>query len=225
MRPAGEHDELIDGEVVAVSLERNRHALVESDARALFEAAVADAGLACTVFGDGMTVVVDERTVYEPDVVVDCGPLDLDATVAATPLVVVEVLSPGTAAVDTGRKLADHLTVASIRHVLLVDAERRRVVHHRKDAAGTIATALVAAGPLTVAPPGLTLEVAALFAGVGRTVRPMRRYATPGSPVCLGVERAADRTGEPRETRDDARPPPAPAAGRARTAATPPLRQ
>ena len=55
-----------------------------------------------------MTVEVD--TDYEPDAVVNCGPPIPDDAVAATnPVIVVEVLSPGTRGIDTGAKLVREL--------------------------------------------------------------------------------------------------------------------
>jgi Uma2 family endonuclease len=62
-------------------------------------AAVREAGLPREVFVDGMAVQVDERTVYEPDVPMRCGPpLPDDAVKITDPVVVVEVVSPSSRA-------------------------------------------------------------------------------------------------------------------------------
>jgi Uma2 family endonuclease len=69
--------------------------------------AVAAAGLPCHVYPDGVAVEVGESD-YEPDAVLRCGdPLPGDAVSVPDPLVVVEVLSPGTRGGDLARKLVE----------------------------------------------------------------------------------------------------------------------
>jgi hypothetical protein len=62
-----------------------------------------------------ITIEVDADTDYKPNAVVNCGPLiPDDATAATNPVIVVEVLSPGTKSVDTGAKLDGYFRVPSI---------------------------------------------------------------------------------------------------------------
>ncbi|WP_182087235.1 Uma2 family endonuclease [Aureimonas sp. ME7] len=56
-----------------------------------------------------------------PDVVVDCGPPDPSALVAARPTLVVEVSSPGTSQVDTTDKLDEYQRHETIRLILFVE--------------------------------------------------------------------------------------------------------
>jgi Uma2 family endonuclease len=52
---------------------------------------------------------VNERTVYEPDALVRCGPrLPGDAIEATDAAIVVEVVSPSSWGIDRGAKLASH---------------------------------------------------------------------------------------------------------------------
>ncbi|MEM1035076.1 MAG: Uma2 family endonuclease [Myxococcota bacterium] len=133
--------ELVGGVPVAMAPERARHNLVKSDVLIALRRALEDGG--CTVFGDGMTVVVDETTAYEPDAVVCAGgPVDLDATVVDAPTIVVEVLSPSSESNDSGRKLADYLSLRSVRHYLVVNPVRGVVTHHRRDDDGNVHTAI-----------------------------------------------------------------------------------
>lgn len=112
---------------------------------------------------DGITVRIDARTAYEPDALVYCGPrLHGDAVEAPAPVIVVEVLSPGTAAKDKGRKLAGYFGVPSVRHYLIVDAVRRLVTHHWRAGSG-IETGVISDGRLRLDPPGIELALDELF--------------------------------------------------------------
>ncbi len=155
--------ELLEGRVVAMAPERAAHARVKLRTARLLAEAVEGRGLPCEVYPDGMTVRVDETTAFEPDALVRCGPpLPDDALLVPDPLVVVEVLSPTTALVDTTRKLEGYFRIASVRHYLVVDPERRTVIHHAR-ADGEIRTRILREGELVLDPPGIVLAVADLF--------------------------------------------------------------
>ena len=158
-----ERYELVDGCLHAMSPERVLHTRVKfSVARALFDA-ITRAPLPCEVLPDGATVRIDRRTAFEPDALVRCGPpLDDGAIETPDPLIVVEVLSPSTRNYDAGAKLAGYFAVPSIHHYLMVDPDRRVVVHHRRDG-DAIATRILGGGPLRLDPPGLDITVAALL--------------------------------------------------------------
>ena len=97
--------------------------------------AIKRAGLPCTVFTDGMTVVIDNETSREPDAAVQCGvAVDLDSMVLQAPLIVVEITSPSSERDDTGDKLVEYFSVPSIRHYLIVNPAKNVVVHHARDA-------------------------------------------------------------------------------------------
>ncbi len=94
-----------------------------------------------------MAVQVDETTVYEPDLLVRCGPPLPDDTVRITdPRLVVEVLSPSSRARDAGLKLADYFRIPSLRHYLIVATDIRTVIHHASDEAGAIITRIIRDG-------------------------------------------------------------------------------
>jgi Uma2 family endonuclease len=164
-RPKGERYELVAGEVVAMSPERASHNRVKLNVALALRRAVEAAGLPCQVFTDGMAVEIDDDTTYEPDAMVRCGePVPDDAVVVRDPLVVVEVVSPSSGGVDSGAKLADYFRLPSVRHYLIVRTRQRTVTHHRRDEEGRIVTAIVGSGVLELAPPGIAVEVAELFA-------------------------------------------------------------
>ena len=125
--------ELVAGQVVAMAPERAGHARAKGRVYRALGDAIARAGLDCEAFTDGMTVRIDTGTVYEPDALVRCGPRTPDAAVEiADPAIVVEVVSPSSRGADTGAKLGDYFTLPSVRHYLVVNAETRTLIHHRR---------------------------------------------------------------------------------------------
>ena len=156
--------ELVNGEVIAMSPQTARHIRTKSRVHAVLARLIAAAGLDCEVMADGMTVRVDAHTAYEPDALVQCGDrIADDAIVAASPVIVVEVLSPGTKQVDTGKKLEGYFRVPSVVHYLIVDPTRPIVIHHKRGSGDVVETRIVSSGTLTLAPPGLTLSVSDFF--------------------------------------------------------------
>ena len=168
-RPEGERHELVAGEPVAMAPERNRHNLVKTDCLLALRQASRAAGLDCTVLADGATVRVDDANVYEPDVTVQCGePVDVDATGAEHPTILVEVLSPSTKGVGTSDKLIGYFQLPSVTHYLVVDPVRRAVIHHRRTDGG-IGTSLLREGVLRLDPPGMDVEIGDFFESLERS--------------------------------------------------------
>lgn len=157
--------ELVAGQAVALSPERNRHSMTKGRVHHELAGAIQAAKIDCEAFPDGASVVIDDATVYEPDAAVTCArSIDLDAVAAAHPMIVVEVLSPGSRSHDAITKLADYFRLPSIVHYLIVDAERRVVVHHRRQNHElALSTTIVRAGSLALDPPGLELAVERFF--------------------------------------------------------------
>jgi Uma2 family endonuclease len=123
------------------------------------------AGLPCRVFPNGMTVRIAARTAFEPDaLVVGPPPTDLNTMEIPNPVIVVEVLSPSTAADDHGVKLDGYFSLASVNHYLILDADRRVMIHHRRGQAGAIETRVLREGFVVLDPPGFEAQVAAFFA-------------------------------------------------------------
>ena len=155
--------ERISGEPVAMSPERFEHARIKSRVWAALDRAVRDAGLPCEALPDGITIEVDADTDYEPDAVVNCGPLAPgDAIAAANPVIVVEVLSPSTQSIDLADKLADYFKVATIQHYLIVRARRHEVILHSR-AGSEIISRVINIGGIVLEPPGITIDLADLY--------------------------------------------------------------
>lgn len=159
--------ELADGLVVAMAPERVNHTRAKFEAAVALRSAILTGGLPCEALPDGASVRIDDRTVYEPDVLVRCGQrAPGDAIEVSDPVIVVEVVSPSSRGIDAGAKLAGYFTLPSLRHYLLVDAEARVVIHHHKDDNGAISVRVLRDGRLSFAPPGLEISVGDIFSSL-----------------------------------------------------------
>ena len=157
-QPTRTRHELVAGRVVAMAPERSAHALMKGWLYQQLANAVRAADWPCVVYPDGMAVAVDDLTTYEPDALVRCGPpLPPDAIKVTDPIIIVEVLSPSTQARDTGAKLEDYFRLPSLQHYLIVKTENGAIIHHQRNADGTILTRINRGGPLHLDPPGITL--------------------------------------------------------------------
>jgi len=157
--------ELRDGRPVMMAPERAAHALTKFAAQSALNLAIQRAGLPCRMFPDGMTVRIAAPTAFEPDALVVCPPpADLNTLEIPNPVVVVEVLSPSTAADDHGIKLDGYFSLPSVAHYLILDADRRVMIHHRRAHAGAIETRVLREGKVILDPPGFDAQVAEFFA-------------------------------------------------------------
>ena len=154
--------ERIDGRIVAMAPERGAHLRVKSAVWLALRNAIRTAGVPCQALPDGATVETGESD-YEPDALVNCGAAMADDAIAApNPMIIVEVLSPGTAAADTGGKLVDYFQVPSVAHYLIVHPTKRVVIHHRRTPEG-IETRIIAAGRIELTPPGITISLEEIY--------------------------------------------------------------
>ncbi len=156
--------ELRDGVVVSMAPERIGHTRVKGAAFNALGAAIRAAGLPCEAFVDGVTVRISKTTAFKPDAVVVCGAaLDDEALEAQNPIIIVEVLSPSTEAYDRGEKVGGYFSLPSVMHYLILDPERKNLVHYRRGSGEYLETRFLAAGPLRLDPPGLELAIESLF--------------------------------------------------------------
>jgi Uma2 family endonuclease len=111
-----------------------------------------------------MTVEIGNSD-YEPDAILYCGErLPPGSTAVPNPLIILEVLSPATSATDRARKLREYFRLPSVRHYLIVWADRPHIVHHRRDDAGAIGTTVLTGGALRLDPPGAAINVEEIYA-------------------------------------------------------------
>jgi hypothetical protein len=138
-------------------------------------------------------VWVDARNVFLPDLSVACPPFRAppdDPHAVCDPVLVVEILSPSTAAFDRAEKFHLYARLASLRHYLLVAQDSWRVEHFRRQADGSWSVRL--AGPsdvllldgICVGGPDVldqvvTVAVADIYAGVEALGGPSRDTVPP----------------------------------------------
>jgi Uma2 family endonuclease len=163
-QPNGRY-ERINGIVVArdgagpMAPERAHHNRRKFRAALAFDAAIKAAGLPCEVFTDGMTVEVGDSD-YEPDAVVRCGEkLAGDMIAVPDPLIIVEVLSPSTSSADRAWKLQEYFRLPSLRHYLIIWADKPQIAHHERGEDGKIETRTVIGVEVRLDPPGITITV------------------------------------------------------------------
>ncbi len=95
-------------------------------------------GSPCHAYGSDVKLRVEAADCfYYPDLMVTCSASDLaDRLIKREPVLVVEVLSPSTAAFDRGDKFADYRQLPALAEYLLVDVDRQRCDLYRKGADG-----------------------------------------------------------------------------------------
>ncbi len=156
--------ELFEGELVEKRPERPVHTETKREVASALKSAIRNLGAPCHVTKDGAIVRISANSAFEPDGVVYCSPrLSPERVEIPEPVIVVEVLSDGTAARDQGPKLAGYFSLPSVAHYLILDPERREVVHHWRGDDGGIESRVLTDGPLRLDPPGLAFFVEELF--------------------------------------------------------------
>lgn len=124
-------------------------------------------GSPCRVYGSDVKLRVEAADgFFYPDLMVTCGATDaVDRRVKREPVLVVEVLSPSTAAFDRGERFAAYRELPSLAEFLLVDIGARRCELFRKGADGLwVLHPTQGEEPLHLASVGLTVGAEALWA-------------------------------------------------------------
>jgi Uma2 family endonuclease len=162
--------ELWDGEVVVrhgpgFEEERSEHWDAKGAMYRALHDAIKRAGLPCLAAVDGPMVRLSPSRLAQPDVLVYCGPrVPRGVREVPNPLILVEVLSPGTAKRDRGVKLEGYFTLPSLSHYLIIDPDRGLLTHHKRGAGSAIEAGIVTGPRLQLDPPGLDVDLTEVFA-------------------------------------------------------------
>lgn len=176
-QPDDQRHELLLGVVLRARRATTAETCVAADLASALRTALRVSGAACELFTGSAALRVDDQTVYAPDVLVTMGGAVGAGVVApALPVVVAEALSPVPRTLDALLRVADFLRLPSVRHVLMADPVRRALIWHRRAEDGSVAMHVVREGPITLDPPGLSLDVADCFLSID-IERPGRRGA------------------------------------------------
>jgi Uma2 family endonuclease len=157
--------ELVAGVPVRLMAPTNiRHAQIQYNAGQALRRALGEAALPCRVYdaGPGVAVGDEGADCRIPDVVVTCAPtVDEAARLVPEPVIIVEVASPSTRLADVNDKVEFYGGIASIRHYLVIEQDRRRVVYHGGSSGG-LEPRILRAGEIAFDPPGIRLALDAL---------------------------------------------------------------
>lgn len=125
----------------------------------------------CRVYGSDLRIrVVASSLASYPDVTVVCGPIQSDpenAETVANPTAVVEVLSPSTIDYDLGEKFEHYAQIPSLRAVVYVWQDRRRIEVRQREADGSWQQQSEQAGIISVAALECRLDVDSIYADAG----------------------------------------------------------
>lgn len=130
-----ERFELVDGRIVRMMTgAKQSHNVASANIAAALLPQARRSG--CRTTASNTAVRTGLGGVRYPDVVVDCGPKERDALEASRPVLVVEVASPGTTAIDATDKLDEYRAQGDIRLILFVDPDVVSAKLYRRDADG-----------------------------------------------------------------------------------------
>jgi Uma2 family endonuclease len=126
--------EYIDGYVVAMAPPSLNY--VRITANLLFHLRSKLAGRDCEVYASDLRVLVEAAdSRYYPDVVVICGEPQVvkeSGDSIVNPIILIEVLSPNNAFIDTGKKMIHYKQIPSLKEYLLVPQNSYVIGHHIK---------------------------------------------------------------------------------------------
>jgi Uma2 family endonuclease len=157
--------ELLDGIIIVQQSPKWIHSKLKHRVCLMLEHAIAQASIAYFAAPQGPAVRINARSCFEPDALVAPLPEPADdSQEIPNPIIVVEVLSPSSANVDTTIKLKGYFEVPSIEHYLIVDPDSATITHHKRTATDILATRILSEGTLDLVPPGIEIDVKRLFA-------------------------------------------------------------
>lgn len=151
--------ELVDGELVAMNPPAEPHVRIANN---IYDGLLRRLQRPCRpYFGGGVWLSEDDHTWREPDVFVSCHQGE---GFTRQPRLIVEVLSPSTEKEDRTRKLDFYQRFASLRTILLVWQDTRRVQLQERAGDRWILQDVIGTGTVIIADPGLELSLDEIYA-------------------------------------------------------------
>lgn len=175
-----ERHDFVDGEVYAMAGADERH--VTASMNVAFTLRQHLSGTPCRTFMADMKLrPAEQGNFFYPDVMVTCSQADrADPLVKREPVLIVEVLSPSTAAYDRGDKFAHYRGIAALLEVVFIDLDSRRIDVMRRGPDGLFVLHPFERGDdVRLDSLDLTLTAEQIFAEVGE---PLASARTAGAP-------------------------------------------
>ncbi len=118
--------EYLDGQVFAMSGTSLRHNIIAENFHAILKSNLK--GSPCKAFLLEVKVKIDSlNSFYYPDVVVSCTPMNTEAIFLESPVLIAEILSPSTAAIDRREKLLSYGRISSVREYIIIHQSTKRI--------------------------------------------------------------------------------------------------
>ena len=162
-----ERHEFVGGEVFAMAGAEDRHVTAGGNIYMALRQHLS--GSPCRTFMSDMKLHVTATNQYfYPDVMVTCSALDLASPLAKSePKLIIEVLSPSTAAYDRGLKFGYYRALPSLQEYVLIDLDTRSTDCYRKGEHGLWVLHPFDSGEaVSLASVALEISAAVLFAEV-----------------------------------------------------------
>jgi Uma2 family endonuclease len=159
--------EFLDGHVWAMAGGTPDHAAIAINIAVVLSTALRNQP--CRVFSSDLRVRVEETGLATyPDITVVCGTLTTDpedraGNTATNPTLLVEVLSPSTENYDRGEKLAHYKRIASLREILLVAHDERRLELWSRTEGGWTLEVVRADGAVRLSSLGCEIDVGEVY--------------------------------------------------------------
>lgn len=125
--------EYIGGELFTMTGATKRHNVICLNVGSAFLAHLR--GGPCRAYVESVKVrltVKRDEILYYPDVLVACGPQDLNEVFLTDPKLIVEVLSPSTARVDRREKALNYREIPTFEEYVLIDQHKSEVTVYRR---------------------------------------------------------------------------------------------
>ena len=157
--------ELVDGHVLAMAPPSEAHGTIVANLTGELRNRLKPPS---RVVGEPGVVPADrDDTYYQADLLVTCSPPERGRPHPVDPILIVEVLSPSTALHDRGRKVEDYSRLPSVKEILLVSSEERRVRSWRRDGRRWIVEDLIGEAELHLDTVPDPIPLAAIYEGSG----------------------------------------------------------
>jgi Uma2 family endonuclease len=151
--------ELVDGVVVAMAPPARSHRILAARLGGAIDAALRRRRPCAAESEAGVARPDRADLCFVADIAVSCDPARRDEQLIPNPMLIVEILSPGTNAFDRNVKVPEYRQIPSVQEILLLDSTTAFAEILRRDGErwiteivqGTEATLSLASVPLTVA--------------------------------------------------------------------------
>jgi Uma2 family endonuclease len=160
--------ELVDGEIVAMNPPAAAHRTVVAKLAWRLGEALAPRKPCRVEVDAGLRIPNRGFSYYSADLAVTCAPHRRGQQELEDPILVIEVLSPGTEGYDRKTKLPDYRTIPTVREILMIDSEVAYAEIHRRTGHGdwVVEIARGLDSGLRLASIDLELSLASLYDGV-----------------------------------------------------------